>query len=125
MRTRKSAFRGALSAVGLNGSKHVRINVTHNDVFDEQYDEDQDHRRYVDAAEVRQQVANGAQQWLGDPVQKLADHVHRLIARVDDVERDQPRQYRGGDQQPDVNLQYEQNDVENRAHGQLRGGAGK
>ena len=35
-----------------------------------------------------------------------------LVARVDHIERNQPRQHRRRDQQPDVNLQYQQNDVE-------------
>ena len=50
------------------------------------------------------------------PVQEVADHVHHLIAGVDHVEGDQPGQNGGGDQQPDIDLQDQQNDIEDRAH---------
>ena len=58
----------------------------------------------------------GRKQRLGDPPQEFADHRHELVARIHDVERDQPGQDRRGDQQPDVELQGDQDDVEKRAH---------
>ena len=40
-----------------------------------------------------------------------------LVARVDHIEGDQPRQHRRRDQQPDIEVENEQDDVEKRAHG--------
>ena len=37
-------------------------------------------------------------------VEEVADHRDELVARVDHVEGDQPRQHRRRDQQPDVEV---------------------
>ena len=57
-----------------------------------------------------------AQHRLGDAVEEVGDHRHHLVAGVDHVEGDQPGQHRGGDQEPDIDLEYQKNDIEDRAH---------
>src|SRR5450830_276807 len=69
-------------------SEHVRINVPDDHVFQEQDKQDQDHRRHVDAAEIRQHRADRPQYRLGDAEEELAQHRHHLIAGVDHAEGD-------------------------------------
>src|SRR5579885_364538 len=71
-RTASAMPPGVASHGGLT-SEHVRIDVADDDVLDEQDDQDHDHRRDVDAAEIGQQIADRAQQRLGDAVEKFAD----------------------------------------------------
>src|SRR5438552_10138377 len=101
-------------------SNHIRINVIDDDALDQEDDQDQDHRRDVDAAEVGHHVADRAQRRLGDAKEELTDTVDERVAGVHHIERNQPRQDRGGDQQPDIELQGEQDDIENGAHGGSR-----
>src|ERR1700688_4299380 len=97
-------------------SEHVRIDVSNDHVFQQQDEQDQNHRRDVDATEIGHHRADRPQHRFGDAEQKITDHRHHLIAGVDHVEGYQPRQYRGGNQQPYIDLQYQQNDIEDRAH---------
>ena len=50
-------------------------------------------------------------------IQELRHRRHELVARVDDVEGDQPGQDRRGNQQPDIEIENDENDVENGTHG--------
>ena len=55
-------------------------------------DEDQDHRRDVDPAEIRQIGADRAQRRLGHPIQEIADHRDAAVVAVDDAKGEQPAQ---------------------------------
>jgi hypothetical protein len=70
----------------------------------EEQQQDQDDRRDVDAAEIRQQVADRAQHRLRDPVEHLADLGDNGIAHVHHVEGDEPAQDRTGDEDVDEEL---------------------
>src|SRR3974390_1714907 len=96
--------------------EYVRIDVPDDDVFQEQNDQDQDHRRHVDAAEIGQHRADRPPHRLRDAIQEVPHHVRHLIAGVDHVEGHQPGKHRGRDQEPNINLQNQQNDIENCAH---------
>ncbi len=58
----------------------------------------------VDPAEHRQYAPDRPQQWLGQAVEHFADHRHRTVVCVDDLQRDQPAQDGGRDQHPDVEV---------------------
>src|SRR5664279_2729519 len=96
--------------------ENVRVDVPNDHIFQQQNEQDQDHRRHVDAAEIRHYRADRPQQRLGEPVQEVEQHRHHLIAGVDHIEGDQPGQNGGSDQHPDVDLQHQQNDIEDRTH---------
>src|SRR5262249_61124015 len=86
-------------------------------VANENDDQDQDHRRNIDAAEIGHEVADRPQRRLGDAKEKVADHADDRVADVHHVERDQPGEDRGGDEDPDIELEGEINDEEEGAHG--------
>jgi len=69
--------------------------------------------------------ADRRQQRLGDPVQKLGHGRHERVARVDDIEGDQPGQNGRSDQQPDIKIQNDKNDVEDGTHGGLLARVGR
>ena len=48
---------------------------------------------------------------------ELRDRRDELVAGIHHVEGDQPGQDRGGDQQPDVEIEHDDDDVENGTHG--------
>ena len=79
-----------------------------------------DHRRDIEAAEIGHQSADRSQRRLGDAVKEIADHADRRIADVDHAECDQPGEYRRSDQDPDVELQGEIDDEEERVHDPIR-----
>ena len=60
--------------------------------------------------------ADRRQHRLGDPVQELGHRGDELVARIHDIEGDQPGQDGGGDQKPDVKVKDDENDVEDGAH---------
>ena len=92
---------------------------------DEDDDEDEDDRRDVDTAEIGHDVADRPQCRLGYPIEEVSDGPDRLVTGVDHVEGDQPRQHCRGDQEPDVELEGEQNDVDEGAHVWISVGPGK
>src|SRR6185437_970840 len=83
---------------------------------DEVDDQNQNDRRDVEAAEIGHEVADRRQQRFGDSVQELGHGADELVARIHDIERNQPGQDRGGDQQVDVEIEDDQDDVEDGAH---------
>src|SRR5215475_2754045 len=82
----------------------------------EQQAQNQDHRRDVDAAEIRQDRADRPQRRFGDAVEEIPDRSHHRIARVDHVEGDQPGEDRGADQYPDVKSDDRVNEPEKGVH---------
>src|SRR5436190_2956291 len=86
------------------------VDVADDHILDQDDDQDHDHRRDIDAAEAGHHVADRAQHRLRDPEQEIADHRDELVARVDDIERHQPRQHRRRDQQPDIQIKNEKDD---------------
>jgi hypothetical protein len=53
---------------------------------------------------------------LGELVQDTGDHSDDVVAHIDHVERDQPRQDHRRDDDVHVHVEQNQDDVENRAH---------
>src|SRR3546814_11673124 len=70
--------------------------------LDEIYDENQDDRRYVDAAEIGHEATDRPERRLRHPPEELADHRDHRVAGVDHAEMDQPGQDRRSADQPDV-----------------------
>ena len=95
----------------------VREDVPDDDVLEQDDQQNQDDRRNVDAAQIRHDRADRPQHRLGDLPEEIAHHMDELVPRVDHVEGDQPRQDRGGDQEPDVKVEDDQDDGEDGAHG--------
>src|SRR5687768_15395462 len=63
-------------------SEYVRQDIERDHVADENDDQDQDHRRDVDAAEAGQRVADRPQRWLGDAVEEIGDLRDHRVARI-------------------------------------------
>ena len=78
--------------------------------------QDQDDRRDVDAAEVRQDAADRPQRRLGHPVEEVGDLRHDRVARVHDVEGDEPAQDRARDEQPDIERDHRVDEPQQGAH---------
>src|SRR5205814_1602189 len=98
-------------------SDHVGIDVIDDHPLDQDDDQEQDDRRNVDPAQIGQKVADRAQHRLGDAIEELGHPGDERVARVDDVEGDQPGEDRRRDDDPNVDIEGDQNDVEERAHG--------
>src|SRR5208282_3364483 len=60
--------------------------------------QDQNHRRNVDPAEIREEGSDRPQCWFGQPPQHVPHRRHDTIVPVDDAEGEEPAQYRLGDQ---------------------------
>src|SRR6516164_706133 len=80
-----------------SSSEHVGEDIERDAVANENDDQDQDHRRNIDAAEIGHEVADRPQRRLGDAKEKIADHADDRVADVHHVERDQPGEDCGGD----------------------------
>src|SRR6516162_6368725 len=74
--------------------------------------EDQDYRRDVETAEIREDTSYRAEQWFGYPPEKIPDRGDRAIVAVDDTKSDEPAQNRLGDQQPDIDRDHRVDEVE-------------
>src|SRR5215472_2759558 len=83
-------------------SEHVGKDVQRNAVADENDDEDEDHWRNINAAEIRHHAPDRPQDRLGDAVEEIADRAHDRVADIHHVEGDQPGENRRRDQYPDV-----------------------
>jgi hypothetical protein len=90
--------------------------IRQNHGLNEDNDEEQYHRRYVDAAKVGQHITNRTQYRFGQPVEEFGKHVYDLIARVYDVECDQPAQYRHSDDDPHVNGEHVRDELQKLEH---------
>src|SRR5690606_12460187 len=93
-----------------------RVDVEHDHPLEEEDDEQQDDGRDVDAAEIGQDGTDGPERGLGDLVEEVPDRPHHVVARVDDVEGDQPADDGRGDQEPCVEVEHDHENIENRAH---------
>jgi len=72
----------------------------------QKHDEQNEHqRRQIEAAERRQNTANGPQQRLGDAIDEIAYHLHEAVVRIDDAEAYQPAHHRANDEHPDIKAQ--------------------
>ena len=68
-------------------------------------EQNQDHRRDIDAAEIGQEPPDRPQGRIGQLVQRAPDLINETVAGVNDVERDQPTHDRRNDHEPEtVNL---------------------
>src|SRR5947209_8068356 len=79
-------------------------------------DQDQDDRRDVDAAEIRQERADRAQRRFGYAIEKIADDRDAAVVAVDDAKGQQPAQHRLRDQQPDIDVDQRIDEPEQRSH---------
>src|ERR1700704_276958 len=93
-------------------SEYVRVDVVDNHPLDQNDNQEQHDRRNVDATHIGQHGADRTQHRLGYAVKEIPDHRHELVARIDHVEGDQPRQYRRRDDDIDVKVQHDEDDVE-------------
>src|SRR5579871_1259634 len=90
--------------------------------LDKEKQQDQDHRRDVDAAEIGEQIANGPERGLREAMQHLADVAHDLVIGIDHVEGDEPRKNGRRDQDPDIERDDGVNEPEKWVeHATLRG----
>src|SRR5262245_38797734 len=89
-----------------SGASHVGGDVIEQRLPHKDDDQDQDHRRDIDAAEIRQEIADGSQCRFRHPVQEVADDRDAAVVAIDYAERQKPAEHRLGDQQPDVNFKY-------------------
>src|SRR5205085_12319152 len=64
--------------------------VVDNEPAQKRQDQDQDHRRDVDPAEIRQKIAERPQRRLSDPVEKMADDRGDAVVAVDDADGEEP-----------------------------------
>src|SRR3990172_210409 len=103
-------------AVRSRESEYVGVDVADDDAFEKKDDENEDDRRNIDSAEIGHEPADRPERRLGDPKKELAGHSHHLVARVDDVEGDEPGQHGSRNQKPDIKLQCEKYDIEKGAH---------
>src|SRR5437016_5701939 len=80
------------SSAGVSGvsEEEVRRNVLDDQITEVIEDQDEDDRRDVDAAEIRQEIADRAQRRLGHPIEKVADHRDRAVVAIDDAKGQQP-----------------------------------
>src|SRR5215469_17176084 len=109
---RRMATRRPLPAMVIGPSDKV----FEHQVAQEPEQEDQDYRRDVEAAEIREYPSYRAEQWFGYPPEKIPDCGNRTIVAVDDTESDEPAQNRLSDQQPDVDRDHRVDEVEERIH---------
>src|SRR5579862_2187539 len=84
--------------------------------LNEKNNEKQNDRRNVDAAHVRQQATDRAQRRLGEAIEQFGDHAHNRIARVDDIESNQPAQDRHGDDDIDINRKQIRDELQKLDH---------
>lgn len=77
--------------------------------------ENQDDRRNVETAQIRQNPTNAAKQRLGRAVTEISDHIDEPILRVDHVERDQPTQDHADNDDVHIELQCHEKNGENGA----------
>src|ERR1700722_17505933 len=98
-------------------SEYVWQDVQRDHVANEHDDQKQDHRRDIDPAEIRQEIADRSQHRLGDAVEKISDHSHDGVARVHHVESHQPGKDRHCDHDPDIELESQIDDEKKGAHG--------
>jgi hypothetical protein len=78
--------------------------------------QDQDYRRDIDAAEIREDTPYRPEQWLRYPPQKIPDRRDYTIVSVDNPKSDKPAQNRLRDQQPNVDLDYDMDETEEGIH---------
>src|SRR5205823_12232882 len=97
-------------------SDNVGIDVVGNYPLDEHDDQNQDDRRDIEAAQIGHELSDRRQRRLGDPVQELGHRRDELVARVHDIEGDQPGQDGRSDQKPDVEVKDDNDDIEDSAH---------
>src|SRR5215475_5786580 len=76
-----------------------------NEMLHEDDQQEGDHRRNVDAAQIGQQAADRPQHRLGDAVEEVDHHADELVAHVDDAERHQPTQDRACDDDPRIDVE--------------------
>lgn len=108
---RWSGGTGERAARRLSPSEHVRVDVALDHVLDEEQQQQQNDRGDVDASEIGQDAADRPQQGLGQGVDEVPDRSHELVAKIDDVEGEQPRQDRRRDDQVGVDVKDKQDDI--------------
>jgi hypothetical protein len=85
-------------------SQHVH-QITDDDLLDEPDDHDQNKKRQIEAADVRNVTPDWFQQRFSDPVKDIANHGHQRMTGVNDAERDQPTEDRRYEQYEKVEIQ--------------------
>src|SRR5438270_12119095 len=93
------------SRAAAKGKASVGEIFRHFDIEEAEQQQEND-RRDVDAAEIRQEVANGSQRRLGQPVENLAELSDELVIGVDDPECDEPAHHRLRDHHPPIEIDY-------------------
>src|SRR5215472_13372113 len=73
--------------------------------LDQPNDEQEDHRRDVEAAEGRNEPAQGTERRLGDAIEEIEHHRDRPAISIDDIEGDQPADDGLDDHQPPVDIE--------------------
>src|SRR5581483_6168933 len=71
---------------GATALVHIRINVIDDDALAQHDEEQQDHRRNVDRAEIGHGAADRPQNGLGQIVEQRPNRADEVVADVDDVE---------------------------------------
>src|SRR5947209_11407959 len=79
-------------------------------------DQDEDDRRDVDTAEIRQERPDRAQRRLGYAIEKIADDRDAAVVPVDHAKGQQPAQHRLRDQEPNVYVDQRIDEPEQRSH---------
>src|SRR5437764_4659787 len=94
------------SAAALRGRslEEARGKVVDEQAPQKHQDQDQDDRRDVDTAEIRQERPDRAQRRLGYAIEKIADDRNAAVVAVDHAKGQQPAQHRLRDQQPNVDV---------------------
>jgi len=77
-------------------------NVVEQQASQKHKQQDQDDRRDVDPAEVREKRADRAKRRLGQSPQHIADHGYDLVVSIDNAESQEPAQHGLGDEQPNI-----------------------
>src|SRR5207237_1496318 len=78
--------------------------------------QDQDNRRDVNAAKIREDAPDRPQQRLGHAPQKVSDRRDNAVVSVHDAKSDEPAQHRLGDQQPYVDRDHRMNETQKGIH---------
>src|ERR1700734_2728202 len=99
----------------------VRQDVKLDHSLNENDDQEQNDRRDINAAEIRHEIANRAERRLGYAIEKIADHRHDLVARIDLVEGDEPGEERHRNHNPHIERESDIDDFEESAHGPALG----
>src|SRR5262249_24540158 len=107
MASSRSAFARGDSRIATRRPSRVTVKGPSDKIFEHQIakkpqQQNEDHRRDVDPAQIWEKAADRAQQGLGDTPQEVPDHGNDAVVPVDDAKRDEPAEDRLGDQQPDV-----------------------